>query len=138
MNSNENTINAVLLRTLSRKSVLWFGKFEGLSVQQIIDMKRGQYLRWLYYNCQGVSFLNDVLEEIRINEYWRIKKPGIRPKKHDQLCQENRKKMSFKSKSHVDRVMRIRKHVKKIKTEKKEVTSRGVSQACNLQRIKHK
>ena len=75
----------ILLRTLARKSVLDFGKYEGRSVQQVIDLKNIRLLRWYYYNCSMISFHTDILDEIGITEEWRIDKPGKDPEKGQQL-----------------------------------------------------
>lgn len=75
----------VLLRTLARKSVLDFGKYEGRSIQQVIDLKNTRMLRWYYYNCSMISFLPDILEELGITEEWRIAKPGKDPEKGKRL-----------------------------------------------------
>lgn len=75
----------VLLRTLARKSVLDFGKHEGRTVQQVLDLKHTRLLRWYYYNCSMISFLPDILDEIGITEEWRIDKPGKDPEKGDML-----------------------------------------------------
>lgn len=90
---------AILLRTLARKSVLDFGKYEGRSVQQVIDLKNTRMLRWYYYNCSMISFLPDILDELGITEEWRIPKPGKDPekgkaldKKKDQRIAEFRKR----------------------------------------------
>ena len=115
---------------------MWFGKHEGLRIQQIIDLQHQTYLRWVYYNCNGVSFTEDVLEEIRIKEERRIPKPGICPEIHDEICQENQEKMSFKAKSHMKKVLRVRKEGKEFRMRRKELASKAVMQACNLHRIK--
>lgn len=67
------------LRTLARKSVLDFGKYEGWTVQQCLDMKNYRILRWYYYNCSMISFMPDILDEIGIPEDKRIAKPGKAP-----------------------------------------------------------
>jgi hypothetical protein len=136
MITNENIGGAVLLRTLTRKSLMWFGKYEGLRIQQIIDLQKQTYLRWVYYNCNGVSFTKDVLEEIRIKEDRRIPKPGICPEIHDKISQENIGKMDFKSKSHMNKVLRLRKVSKEFSINNNEFASKAVMQACNLHRIK--
>lgn len=73
--------DVTLLRTMARKSVFNFGEHEGRTVQQVLDLKHYRRLRWYYYNCSKVSFLNDILEEIGITEEWRISKPGKDPEK---------------------------------------------------------
>lgn len=78
-------MDAVTLRKLSRKSVLWFGKHKDRTVQQVIDLKNFRALRWYYFNLSGVSFLDDVLDEIGITEEYRIEKPGKDPEKGEML-----------------------------------------------------
>ena len=129
-------VGAVLLRTLTFKSVLWFGKYEGLRIQQIIDLQHQTYLRWLYYNIKGVSFVDEVLNRITITEDKRIPKPGVCPEMHIKVTNENKAKMSFKSKAHVNKLTRKRKQRKEIQSEINAVASKAVMQACNLHRIK--
>lgn len=79
------TTQATLLRTLARKSVLDFGKYEGRTVQQMLDLKNYRALRWYYYNYSKISFMPDILEEIGIPDGWRIPKPGKDPEKNESL-----------------------------------------------------
>lgn len=81
----------VLLRTLSRKSVLDFGQYQGRTVQQCIDLGNTRYLRWVYYNCSKISFFPDILDEIGITEEWRIEKAGKDPEKGKLLDDEKEK-----------------------------------------------
>ena len=78
-------MDVVLLRKLSRKSIINFGKKEGYSVQQMLDLKEKGYLRWMYFNCSMISFLDDILDEINITEDFRIQKPGTNKEKHEEL-----------------------------------------------------
>lgn len=68
--------DVVTLRKLSRKSLLKFGKHSDLTVQQLIDTRNSIYLRWVYFNCSNITFMEDILEEIRIPFDFRINKPG--------------------------------------------------------------
>ena len=86
--------DAIRLRTMARKSVFNDGKYEGYSVQQVIDLKAFNYLRWRYYNSSMVSFLPDILDEIGISEEWRIVKPGTDPNKYNKL--EEKKLKAYK------------------------------------------
>lgn len=76
---------ALRLRTMARKSVFTIGKWEGYSVQQVLDLKGYNTLRWYYYNCSMISFLPDILDEIGITEEWRIEKPSTDPEKGEEL-----------------------------------------------------
>ena len=84
-------METIRLRTMARKSVFYEGKFEGYSVQQLIDLKEYCYLRWCYFNCSMVSFLTDILEEIGVSEEFRIDKPGTDLSKFDELTAQKRK-----------------------------------------------
>ena len=67
------------LRKLSFKSKMGFGKYADLTVQEIINMQRTSYLRAIYYNLEGISFLDEVLEKLRIigpDHDYTIPKPG--------------------------------------------------------------
>ena len=65
-----------LLRKLTEKSVFGFGKYNGLTIRQVLDLNHPQYLRWIYFNINEISFVDEILGEIKISENYRIKKPG--------------------------------------------------------------
>lgn len=77
-----------LLRTLAWKSILGFGKYAELSVQQVFDLKHTNYLRWVYYNMSNISFNEEILRQIKViheNHDNRIEKPGINPELHEEI-----------------------------------------------------
>lgn len=78
-------MDVVLLRKLSRKSFLNFGKHSDKTVQQLLDLKNKKYLRWIYFNSSNISFLDDVLDEIVVLPEYRISKPGKEPELFDKL-----------------------------------------------------
>ena len=125
----------IRLRTLARKSIIWFGKHEGLSVQCVINIRHHSYLRWLYYNYEGITFVDDVLEEIRITVDRRIEKPGINPEMHDEVCQETQKLIGWKDKSHYEKVQKIRAQAKLIKRNRANTFTKSQLQAKNLKRF---
>lgn len=109
---NEDTI---LLRKMSYKSVVGFGKYKELTVQEIINLGHTAYLRYLYYNIEGISFVDDVLKDIGVysDKYdYRIEKPGKNPELGDELFNIKINNMSFNNKSHFNKVNNIRKNVK--------------------------
>lgn len=65
---------AITLRKLTRLSSMKFGQYKDLRVQELLDLKRYRYLRWCYYCCSGITFTEDILEEIGIIKF--IDKPG--------------------------------------------------------------
>lgn len=69
----------VLLRKLTRRSILDFGRYHGISVGKVLELKAHRYLRWVYFNCSRITFFDDILEEINIPSDWHIEKPGKDP-----------------------------------------------------------
>lgn len=91
LTENNEITSAPLLRKLSFKSILGFGKYAEWSVQKIIDFRKKGYLRWVYYNIDGISFLDDVLKEIGIvgEDYdYTIEKPGSDPELGEKVNQD--------------------------------------------------
>jgi hypothetical protein len=103
---------SVVLRTLTGKSVMWFGKYEGLKVQQIIDLHHKDYIRYIYYNFSGITFTEEVLKEVAISNERVIKKPGTAPEMHQQVFEENRKIMHLFTRKHNDNLINIRAKIK--------------------------
>jgi hypothetical protein len=134
MNDPKPISESVLLRTLTKKSVLWFGKHCGLKVQQVIDIRCQTYLRWIYYNFIGITFTEDILEDLTITENRRIPKPGIAPEKHVEVMEENRKSLYYQTKGHMDKIVKIRSKCKLIKTYRSVDFKRSQLQAINLNR----
>ena len=64
----------VLYRKLAMKSKLGFGKFESLTVQDILKIGKAEYLFWIYYNASNIDFLPEVKEAVGITV--EIDKPG--------------------------------------------------------------
>jgi hypothetical protein len=75
-------MDIITLRILTRKSKLGFGKYNLLTIQQILDRKEFGYLRWAYYSVEGISFIPEILREIGIPPEYEIGKPG----KYKELC----------------------------------------------------
>lgn len=70
-------MDRTLLRTLTEKSTMGFGKFNDLRVGDLLKLGKWAYLRWVYFNCSMISFIPSVLIEIQLNKDWEILKPGI-------------------------------------------------------------
>lgn len=80
--------DVTLLRKLTRKSILKFGQYSDLQVQNLLDLKTYKYLRWVYFNCSNISFMDDILDEIRIPLHFRIVKPSKNTDLHFKLNEE--------------------------------------------------
>ena len=69
----------MVLRKMTFKSIMGFGKYADLSVKQILDIGDDHYLRWVYYNASHINFFDDVLQAMRIPDNGIIEKPGKNP-----------------------------------------------------------
>ena len=65
-----------LLRTMTRKSKLGFGKYKDLTIQHILDMRMPQVLTSAYFKLTSINYTEDILQEIGISKEYRIKKPS--------------------------------------------------------------
>ena len=99
-----------ILRILSRKSTLGFGKYGDLSIQQLLDLRKGQYIRWVYYNFEGITFQDDILKEASIFDNDKISKPGRNPEVCDIIT---KKKWSSLLKRDFDEYIKAANHQRK-------------------------
>lgn len=66
---------SVNLRKLSMKSTIGFGRYADMIVGNVLKVDPS-YLSWLYYNKDKISFLPEVLEQLKITGELVIDKPG--------------------------------------------------------------
>jgi len=67
-----------MLRTLTYKSKMNFGKYSHNTVADIINiLEDSEYIQWVYYNMSNISFHKDILSDLKINQ--TIEKPGKNP-----------------------------------------------------------
>jgi hypothetical protein len=78
-------MDAVLLRKMAWKSKFNFGKHNGLTVQEVVNLKKNTYIRWIYFNLDGITFMDEILDHVRIPPEFRIEKPGKEPEKQQEL-----------------------------------------------------
>jgi hypothetical protein len=64
------------LRILTYKSRFNFGKFADLSVHQALSLGEINYVRWVYYNIEKISYMEEILDRVGITAEFRIPKPG--------------------------------------------------------------
>ena len=65
---------------MTEKSKLGYGKFADYTVNDLLHCfgwKGKQYLRWSYFNLSNISFMDNILDELKIPEDMRIAKPGV-------------------------------------------------------------
>lgn len=122
---------SIILRTLTNKSILWFGKHNGLKVQQIIDLHEKDYIRYIYYNFSGITFTEEVLSEISITNERLITKPGIAPEMHQKVFEENRKNMHLFTRKRNDKKINIRAKIKFLNTCRSVNFTKSQLQAVN-------
>lgn len=103
-------MSVVLLRTLTGKSKLGFGKFAQIEISVLIKRMR-PYLVWVYYNSSNITFTPEILKELDIFEDKLIQKPGKNPELYSETsARVTRTLYAFKRDSH---------HNKEVKTAKK-------------------
>lgn len=66
------------LRTLTKKSKLGATKAYDRKVDYLLSTRTGKdTLIWCYYSLEGITFMDDILDELKIEPEHRISKPGI-------------------------------------------------------------
>lgn len=60
-------MSVVLLRTLTRKSLIKFGAYSDLTVQNLLDTHRYKELLHIYYTCRNIDFNQDLKDELCIS-----------------------------------------------------------------------
>lgn len=66
----------LLLRRLTRKSIIGFGNYRDLTVQNLMDLQKHDELLNMYYNLEKIDFDDDVKQELFLDEFRQIPKPG--------------------------------------------------------------
>ncbi len=74
----ENSSYSVNMRKLARKSRLGFGyqDIKHITIQDILIMNKHKELIKIYFGLDKITFMDDILDELGINEKMRIEKPG--------------------------------------------------------------
>lgn len=67
---------SILLRKLTKKSTLKFGKFKHYTVEHLFGMRKQVELTSIYFNLSTITFTDDILDELGITEEYRIIKPA--------------------------------------------------------------
>lgn len=68
-------MDIVRLRTMAEKSTFDFGRYEGVSVGQVLGLDKS-YIAYVYYHYANISFLPEILEQVGITEDLRLNKPA--------------------------------------------------------------
>ena len=74
----ENSSYSVNMRKLARKSRLGFGyqDIKHITIQDILIMNKHKQLINIYFGLDKITFMDDILDELGIDEKMRIEKPG--------------------------------------------------------------
>jgi hypothetical protein len=67
-------MSVVLLRTLTRKSILGFGKYVDITVQNMLDTFLSKELLNIYYTCRNIDLNQDLKDELCIHGEREINK----------------------------------------------------------------
>ena len=123
----------VLLRTLTKRSPILFGRYSDLTVQELLNVNKYRYLRWMYFCCSKINFIPDILEQLGITSDYIINKPGVNENLMDKLNNEKSDKMGSFTKLKQDS---HKKKVNKFKTRRayglaSNIEPKGVMQARN-------
>lgn len=125
-------MDVTLLRTLTEKSFLKFGKHFDMKVGDFLGANKTRYLRWVYYNCSKITFIDEILNKIRIKEKDRIEKPGKQPDKFYPLIDKLHKKTDFYIRSHQKRVDKFQRKAMK---RQQMMRDRIINNKSRLQRL---
>lgn len=105
-----------LLRTLTKRSKIKFGQYREHRVEDmIVNRVDKRYLRWMYYSLEGVTFLDEILDELNITEKDRIKKHGKDTELFEKIKKEYFEKLPEEKKSKLkeDQAVRDFNHYKR-------------------------
>ena len=75
-------MSSILLRKLTKKSTLNFGKFKDYTVEHLFGMKKQIELTSIYFKLSTITFTDDILDELGITEEFRIEKPSKKQNLH--------------------------------------------------------
>lgn len=61
---------------MTRNSKMAFGKYKEKTVQEMLDLRRNLDLISAYYKLTSINYQDDILNELKITEEYRIEKPS--------------------------------------------------------------
>ena len=97
----------ILLRTLTRKSKLGFGKKRNLTVQQILDLGNKLVLISPYFKLTAINYTDDILEELGITTNYRIEKPSSNREMYYKFLKENGYKRKLRTRDGSNRMRSV-------------------------------
>lgn len=73
---------------MTYRSAFTFGKYKGLTVQNILEIEPF-YLKWAYYHIQSITYIPELLTLLGIYPPYEIEKPGVDPEFFEKLKKHN-------------------------------------------------
>ena len=120
-------------RILTLKSKLGFGKYADVTISDIIKINKCDYLRWVYFNYNGIDFLPEVLNVIHIPLEYRL----VKPDKNPDILTEVNLKADEKHKYRYDKEKIVDKDLEKIKMCKKKKKKKFFESKISLMNKNH-
>ena len=85
-----------LLRTMTVKSIIGFGQYKSLTVQDLLNLQLYKELLSMYYQLEKINFTPDILEALHITGDRVIDKPGkntsyYKDNIYNMICELNNK-----------------------------------------------
>lgn len=93
-----------ILRTMTRKSKLNFGKYKDKTVQQMLDLKHNVELISAYYKLTSINYTQDILDELNIVDGYIIDKPSSNKEMYYRFLNENGYKKRVRTRDGADRM----------------------------------
>ena len=66
-------------RVLTLKSVLAFGRYSNVTIGELISRNKHSYIRRIYFTCEKIDFMPDILDVVGIPIEYRLIKPAKNP-----------------------------------------------------------
>lgn len=67
-------MSIVRLRTLTGKSIIGFGNYKDLTIQNLLDTAQHKELLNMYYFLRNIDFHEDIIKQLKIDQVYRIDK----------------------------------------------------------------
>ena len=106
-----------ILRTLTRKSKLGFGKWKNYTVQELLDLRKPLVLIAPYYKITSINYIEDILIELKIIEDYRIEKPSANKEMYYKFLNENGYKLKQRGVYGADIMKKASKQLTKVQLQ---------------------
>lgn len=129
-------IRRMMFRKLTKKSIVGFGGWKHLTIDHFFKHKRYIDLASMYYKLSHITFMDDVLDELKITAEWRIEKPGNNYEKFIEFIttvypEESQKRLK------VSRAKAAKRSLEVLKAETKRMKSKQGNMDSNRWAFRH-